>query len=273
MDAYQYGNGFSRQVLFLREQAEKRFLDAFDLREDLTRQVKPHCKPTLTCSACPWCSSQRLDGKDELFAGQAELGSNDKGRFALYWSQPTPGQLTSMALPESDIADTSTGPSGEPANAWFTCPRTTLKPCVIEPYFYTIDGQNVLMTSIVFPLMVNGKLIASLSVDINLNSLQTISQSASQSSTTARPRSASSARPACSPATAPTPASSASAWTVDTVNGAELVRMLAASSKIRSLHSQQQLKVLAPFQPIPGGKPWGVLLDVPEKVLVGPAET
>jgi hypothetical protein len=29
MDAYQYGHGFSRQVLFLREQAEKRFLDAF----------------------------------------------------------------------------------------------------------------------------------------------------------------------------------------------------------------------------------------------------
>jgi hypothetical protein len=40
MDAYQYGNGFARQVLFLREQSEKRFLDAFDLREDLTRQVK-----------------------------------------------------------------------------------------------------------------------------------------------------------------------------------------------------------------------------------------
>ena len=32
MDAYQYGHGFSRQVLFLREQAEKRFLAAFDLR-------------------------------------------------------------------------------------------------------------------------------------------------------------------------------------------------------------------------------------------------
>ena len=40
MDAYQYGKGFSRQILFLREQAEKRFLDAFDLREDLTRQVR-----------------------------------------------------------------------------------------------------------------------------------------------------------------------------------------------------------------------------------------
>jgi methyl-accepting chemotaxis protein len=31
--AYEYGKGFSRQVLFLPEQAEKRFIDAFDLRE------------------------------------------------------------------------------------------------------------------------------------------------------------------------------------------------------------------------------------------------
>ena len=49
MDAYQYGKGFSRQILFLRDQAEKRFLDAFDLREDLTRQVRSslEANPTL----------------------------------------------------------------------------------------------------------------------------------------------------------------------------------------------------------------------------------
>ncbi len=137
MDAYQYGHGFSRQVLFLREQAEKRFLDAFDTREDLTRQVKAalQANPDLLGLSLVF-EANALDGKDELFANQAELGSNDKGRFALYWSQPTPGKLTAMALPESDMSDTSIGPSGEKANAWFTCPRTTLKPCVIEPYFY-----------------------------------------------------------------------------------------------------------------------------------------
>ena len=40
MDAYQYGRGAASQVLFIREQAEKRFLDAFDLREDLSRQIR-----------------------------------------------------------------------------------------------------------------------------------------------------------------------------------------------------------------------------------------
>ncbi len=274
MDAYQYGHGFARQVLFLREQAEKRFLDAFDTREDLTRQVKAalQANPDLLGLSLVF-EANALDGKDELFANQAELGSNDKGRFALYWSQPTPGKLTSMSLPESDMSNTSIGPSGEKANAWFTCPRTTLKPCVIEPYFYVIDGQNVLMTSIVFPLMVNGKVIASLSVDINLNSLQAVSQQASQKLYDGQTQ-VSILSPTGLLAGYSPDASKLSQRLdkVDTASGAQLINALAASTQIRSVRNNHQLKVLAPFAPIPGGKPWGVLLDVPEKVLVGPAE-
>ncbi|VVO18695.1 Methyl-accepting chemotaxis protein McpU [Pseudomonas fluorescens] len=275
MDAYQYGHGFSRQVLFLREQAEKRFLDAFDLREDLTRQVKSalQANPDLLGLSLVF-EANALDSKDELFVDQKEIGSNDKGRFALYWSQTAPGKLTSMALPESDMADTSTGPSGEPANAWFTCPRATLKPCVIEPYFYVIDGQNVLMTSIVFPLMVDGKIIASLSVDINLNSLQTVSQQASKKLYDGQTN-VSIISPVGLLAGYSPDASKLSQRLdmVDKASGTELIRMLSGNSQTQSLHSNEQLKVLAPFMPIPGGKPWGVLLEVPEKVLIGPAET
>ncbi|AZD74411.1 Methyl-accepting chemotaxis sensor/transducer protein [Pseudomonas chlororaphis subsp. aurantiaca] len=274
MDAYQYGHGFSRQVLFLREQAEKRFLDAFDLREDLTRQVKSalQANPDLLGLSLVF-EGNALDGKDELFSGQGELGSNDKGRFALYWSQPTPGKLTSMALPESDMSDTTTGPSGQPANAWFTCPRSTLKPCVIEPYFYAIDGQNVLMTSIVFPLLVNGKVIASLSVDINLNSLQSVSQQASKELYDGQ-TTVSIISPVGLLAGYSADASKLSQRLdqLDQANGGELIRLLSASTQTQSLHDDSELKVLAPFTPIPGGKPWGVLLQVPERVLVGPAE-
>lgn len=56
MDAYQYGHGFSRQVLFLREQAEKRFLDAFDTREDLTRQVRAALQANPDLLGLSWCS-------------------------------------------------------------------------------------------------------------------------------------------------------------------------------------------------------------------------
>jgi methyl-accepting chemotaxis protein len=99
MDTYQYGKGFSRQILFLREQAEKRFLDAFDLREDLTRQVRSslEANPSLLGLYLVF-EPNGLDGKDELFTEQAELGSNDQGRFSLYWAQAKPGQLESETM-------------------------------------------------------------------------------------------------------------------------------------------------------------------------------
>lgn len=259
MDAYQYGNGFARQVLFLREQSEKRFLDAFDLREDLTRQVKAalQANPDLLGLSLVF-EANALDGKDQLFDHQKELGSNDKGRFALYWSQPTPGKLTSMALPESDMADTSTGPSGQANNAWFTCPRKTLKPCIIEPYFYEIDGQNVLLTSIVFPLMVNGKVIASLSVDINLNSLQALSQDASQKLYGGQTNvGIISSVGLLAGYSADASKLSQRLDAVDRENGAQLLQMMTTGGQAQSLRNQGRLKVLTPFFPIPGSQPWG----------------
>ncbi|BBN56125.1 hypothetical protein TRE132_42500 [Pseudomonas chlororaphis subsp. aurantiaca] len=144
---------------------------------------------------------------------------------------------------------------------------------MIEPYFYVIDGQNVLMTSIVFPLLVNGKVIASLSVDINLNSLQSVSQQASKELYDGQ-TTVSIISPVGLLAGYSADASKLSQRLdqLDQANGGELIRLLSASTQTQSLHDDSELKVLAPFTPIPGGKPWGVLLQVPERVLVGPAE-
>ena len=179
MDAYQYGKGFSRQVLFLRAQAEKRFLDAFDLREDMTRQVRTALEgnPDLLGLYVVF-ETNALDGKDNLFAGQAELGSNDKGRFSLYWSQATVGELESEPLTEEQLADTTAGPSGTPYNAWYTCPRDTKAACVLDPYFDDVGGKQILMTSIAFPLLLDGKVVGVMGVDISLDSLQKLSMQA-----------------------------------------------------------------------------------------------
>ncbi|WP_412460013.1 methyl-accepting chemotaxis protein [Pseudomonas sp. SC11] len=273
MDAYQYGAGFARQVLFLREQAEKRFIDAYDLRQDLTAQVRAalQANPDLLGLSLTF-EPNALDGKDSLFGGQAELGSNETGRFALYWSQPKAGQLTSMALPEHDMADTTTGPSGEPANTWWTCPRTTGKVCIVEPYFYEIAGQQVLMTSIVFPLSVDGKVIATLSIDTNLNSLQALTENASRELYEGRTR-VGILSPAGLLAGYSADASELAKRfdQVDTRQGAELVSKL-AEGKLQVLQGEKRLKVLAAFAPIPGGRPWGVLLDAPQSALTGPAD-
>ncbi len=123
MDAYQYGRGAATQVMFIREQAEKRFLDAFDLREDLTRHVRSALEGNRSLLGVYVAfEPNALDGKDELFPDQAELGSNDKGRFSVYWSQGDNGELSSEAMPEKDLTNTTPGLSGAPYNAWYSCP-------------------------------------------------------------------------------------------------------------------------------------------------------
>ncbi|RJG14594.1 methyl-accepting chemotaxis protein [Pseudomonas cavernicola] len=272
MDSYQYGKGFSRQVLFLKDQAEKRFLDAFDMREDMTRQIRSalEANPDLLGLYVVF-EANALDGKDELFANQAELGSNDKGRFALYWSQSTPGKLEPEVLDEKMLSDTTAGPSGAPYNAWYTCPRDTRQACVLDPYLDEVNGQQTLMTSIAFPLEVNGKVIGVLGVDISLASLQQISSKANQELYDGQGH-VSIISPAGllaghsrdskllgKPLTAGYPE-----------QGAELVR-LTSTGQAEMLRQGAMLRVLQPLLPIPESKPWSVLLEVPQQVLVGPA--
>lgn len=110
MDAYQYGRGAASQVLFIREQAEKRFLDAFDLREDLSRQIRSSLEANRSLlGVYAVFEPNALDGKDELFIDQESLGSNDKGRFSIYWSQDANGELSAEAMKEESLNDSTPG--------------------------------------------------------------------------------------------------------------------------------------------------------------------
>ncbi|EKE4041583.1 chemotaxis protein [Pseudomonas aeruginosa] len=272
MDAFQYGKGFSRQILFLRDQAQKRFLDAYDLREDLTRQVRTAlaANPEVLGLYVVF-EPNALDGKDELFVDQPALGSNDKGRFSLYWAQATPGQLESESMIESELADTSSGPSGAAYNAWYTCPKESGQPCVLDPYFDKVGERQLLMTSIAFPLELDGKVIGVMGLDINLSNLQALSEQGNRELYDGVGQVG-----ILSPAglfagnSRDAGLLGKNLAKADPQHAGELLQLLAAG-KSRLFNENDDLKVLQPSQPIPGAKPWGVLLEVPKSALLGPA--
>ncbi len=272
MDAFQYGKGFSRQILFLRDQAQKRFLDAYDLREDLTRQVRTAlaANPEVLGLYVVF-EPNALDGKDELFVDQPALGSNDKGRFSLYWAQATPGQLESESMIESELADTSSGPSGAAYNAWYTCPKESGQPCVLDPYFDKVGERQLLMTSIAFPLELDGKVISVMGLDINLSNLQALSEQGNRELYDGVGQVG-----ILSPAglfagnSRDAGLLGKNLAKADPQHAGELLQLLAAG-KSRLFNENDDLKVLQPLQPIPGAKPWGVLLEVPKSALLGPA--
>ncbi len=272
VDAYQYGKGFSRQVMLLRAQAEKRFIDAFDLREDMTNQVRSALEGNSDLLGLYVVfEANALDGKDDLFVDQEKLGSNDKGRFALYWSQAKVGELEISALKESELADTTAGANGTPYNTWYTCPRNTKATCVLDPYFDNVGGKQMLMTSIAFPLQLDGKVIGVIGIDISLDNLQKLSMQAHKELYEGAGQvSIISSAGFLAGHSRDRQMLGAPLNKAFTEQGVELLDIVKNGQSAALKHSDMQ-RILSPWQPVPNAKPWSVLLEVPNAVLLKPA--
>ncbi len=273
MDVYQYSDGFTRQVKWLMAQARQRNLDPRSVRADLSAQMHSTLQGNANLLGLYVVfENNGLDGQDEQFQDQASLGSNEKGRFALYLSQSSSGALETEVMKESLLSDTTVMSNGTPYNTWYTCPFASGKACILDPYVDEVEEVKVLMTSIALPITVDGKVVGVVGVDISLASLQEISTQANNelydgqghvsiisplglfaghsgdASVLGKPLSAGFGE-----------------------QGNELARLI-ANGQSQVLHQKDRLQVLEPLQPIPQSKPWSVLLDVPEAVLTVPAK-
>lgn len=246
MDAYQYANGFTRLVQVLKAHGGS------DLRAELTHQARASLagNPDLIGLYVVF-QPNALDHQDSQFVAQEAVGSNDSGRFSLYWSQPSPGNLEREAMPEAMLADSTVGANGAAQNRWLTCPQETAKACVVEPYLDEVNGRQVLMTSIALPLLEGGKVVGVVGLDIGLDNLQQLSLDGRQELFDGQGQ----------------------------VSIVSTTGLLAGhsrdASKLGTLLdndvAQGLLRVGRPFAPIPGAAPWQVLLELPEAVLQAPA--
>ncbi|HMQ56631.1 MAG TPA: methyl-accepting chemotaxis protein, partial [Anaerolineae bacterium] len=104
-----------------------------------------------------------FDGQDAQYVGTT--GHDETGRFIPYWSRDVQGQI--MVEPLVDYE--SPGPGD-----YYLIPKNSQREALIEPYFYPIQGKEVLITSLVVPIMVNGQFFGIAGVDMRLDFLQTL---------------------------------------------------------------------------------------------------
>ncbi|WP_312937446.1 methyl-accepting chemotaxis protein [Stutzerimonas nitrititolerans] len=272
-DAYQYGLGFTRQVLSLREQAIERMSNAFEVREDLHHQVETalRANPDLIGLYVVF-ETDALDDKDGMFIDNPEMGGNDSGRFALYWSQRKVGELSAEIMTEEELANTTPSISGAPYNAWYSCPRDKARACLLDPYFDEVEGKSLLMTSIAFPLIDDGKVLGVVGVDISLASLQQHSQEANQALYQGEGHLS-----VISPAMLLGGHSRDASMLGKPLSAAfgaqsEAIGRAVAAGQVAMLEDERMLRVLQPVQPIAELEPWAVLLEVPRQVLLEPAQ-
>ena len=101
-----------------------------------------------------------LDGKDAEYVKKT-AAYDDTGRYIAYWNRGS-GQIAVEALLDYEK---------DGANDWYAIPRKTLKPALIEPYVYPVAGKDVLMTTMVTPLLVGGKFVGAAGSDMPLSDL------------------------------------------------------------------------------------------------------
>ena len=90
-------------------------------------------------------------------------GHDSTGRFIPYWSRSKDGEI--MVEPLLDYEK-------EGAGDYYVLPRKTHNECFIDPYIYPVQGVDVLITSLVVPIMMNDTFYGIAGVDLKLDFIQ-----------------------------------------------------------------------------------------------------
>ncbi|HEY9192623.1 MAG TPA: methyl-accepting chemotaxis protein [Methyloversatilis sp.] len=100
-----------------------------------------------------------FDGRDREFAGA--VGHDASGRFVTYWGR------SGTALAQEALSGYDQPGAGD----YYLQPKRTGRAHLAEPYSYPVGGKRVLITSLVQPIVVNGRFAGIAGVDIALGTL------------------------------------------------------------------------------------------------------
>jgi methyl-accepting chemotaxis protein len=105
---------------------------------------------------------EAFDGKDGNFTN--DLGHDASGRFIPYWTRDAKGNGVLEALVDYDK---------EGAGDYYQIPKKTKKEAVLDPYTYSIQGKETLITSLTIPLFSRKKeFIGITGIDLSIENLQ-----------------------------------------------------------------------------------------------------
>ncbi|PNB73320.1 chemotaxis protein [Pseudomonas sp. GW456-E7] len=256
------------QIQDMRNLAAKRSLEPGVLREELNQSLKTAFERNAKVLGI-WLAFEPngLDGKDSEFVNDAARQSNEIGRFATYWSRAG-GDALNTIMVEEDMTKTTLNLSGNPYNVWYTCPRDSKRICLLDPYADTVGNKEMLMTTISVPLLVEGKSIGVVGIDIALDALQAAAVDSQ------RDLFNSAGHMLIVSGTGVLAAYSVDAGKVgksigDTLgaDGKDILQLLGSGAP-KILQQGDLIRAVYPVSPIADAKAWAVVIDLPKQVLL-----
>lgn len=176
--AMQSARSFGAVVESLREEAEEKNLSRRTLRERIVNLLGKvlGSEPTFLGTYTAF-EPNALDNADNLQVGQQ--GSDDAGRFTPYVYRTAASEVNIEPL--VGLENEERDANGVRAGEYYLCPKETQQGCLIDPYVYPIDGQDVLLTSLVTPILDEGEFIGIAGVDLPISFIQGIAEEVSNS--------------------------------------------------------------------------------------------
>lgn len=104
-----------------------------------------------------------FDAMDDIYKNSP--GHDATGRYVPYWNRGGDGKVVVEALVDYEV---------EGVGDYYQIPKKTKNECIVDPYKYTIQGKETLITSLVVPILLNDKFYGIAGVDLELAFLQGI---------------------------------------------------------------------------------------------------
>ncbi|MCG5242402.1 methyl-accepting chemotaxis protein [Azospirillum doebereinerae] len=213
-----------------------------------------------------------LDGRDEQFRNRRDTGTDATGRFIPYWNRDHNGRIAMQSLVEYDSRDLH--PNGVMKGGWYIGPKETGKESVLDPLPYIVQGKQVFLATLSVPIIVDGKFQGVAGSDFDLDFVQKLTSQVSKSIFDGRNEViivsnmglivAHSARPEL----IGQPLSKLNtSWEQD------IAVVKSGQPKVEIDTQSKMLRTLAPITLGQTGKPWAVLIQVPQSVVLADSVT
>nr|AAR17734.1 McpB [Bdellovibrio bacteriovorus] len=151
------GLGISRNVAHILESFKKRNNTGRSQVAEALREILE--KNKFVIGAWTGWEPNAWDGKDSEYV--SVQGHDETGRFVPYLNwEGGKSSLTPLV-----------GYAKQGEGDYYLVPKQRLKETMVEPYLYPIDGVQVLMTSAVVPIVIDGKFVRVAGVDLPLKDL------------------------------------------------------------------------------------------------------
>ncbi len=212
-----------------------------------------------------------IDGRDEAFRVDRDGNNAVTGRFTPYWTRDAGGTIAVQPLVEYDTYDKH--PNGVLKGGWYITPREKNLESVLGPLPYIVQGKQVWLVTMSVPIVANGKFYGVAGADYNLDFVQEIARKVDGALFGGEGKVSIIADNGLLVAQSENAGLIGGHFNQVMAKGWEDVfkSIQSGEALVRTNDETGMVETVAPIQLGNTGKPWAVMIQVPEKVILAKA--